>query len=145
MALIIGVGVTLATLEPTLRQAPFVEDSFPFSTYPMFARALEKRTIVFAEGTRGRQPALRLGPALVANDEPMQAQRTLQRAASGGPTAIRTLCERIAGRVAASEELSAVRRVRIVQGAFTPLRYFEGDGAPEEREVLGECRVRRRK
>jgi hypothetical protein len=110
----------------------------------MFARSLDKRVIVFAEGLAKTAPAVRLGPELVANDEPMQAQRTLRRAATGGPPALRKLCRRIAERVAAAPELSAIRRVRIVRSAFEPLRYFEPDSAPAEREVLEQCRVRRR-
>jgi hypothetical protein len=79
----------------------------------------------------------------VANDEPMQAQRTLRRAATAGAPALRKLCRRIAERVASAPELSAIRRVRIVRSAFEPLRYFEPDSAPAEREVLEQCRVRR--
>jgi hypothetical protein len=143
-ALIIGVGFALATLEPALRKLPFDEDSFPLSTYPMFARTLEKRVIVFAEGLGATSTAVRLGPELVANDEPMQAQRTLRRAANDGAPALRKLCLRIAERVAAAPELAAIRRVRIVSGAFEPLRYFEVGPAPQQREVLQQCRVRRR-
>ena len=142
--MLLGVGFALAVLEPTLRERPFAEDSFPFSTYPMFARALDKRVIVFAEGLGSEPKAVRLGPELVANDEPMQAQRTLRRAAADGAPALRKLCRRIAERVAAAPELSAIRRVHIVRGEFEPLRYFEPGAAPAERELLQQCRVRRR-
>lgn len=142
-ALLLGVGFALAVLEPTLRERPFAEDSFPFSTYPMFARALDKRVIVFAEGLGSEPKPVRLGPELVANDEPMQAQRTLRRAAADGAPALRKLCRRIAERVAAAPELAAIRRVHIVRGEFEPLRYFEAGAAPVERELLQRCRVRR--
>jgi hypothetical protein len=144
MALVVGVAFAVATLEPMRRKLPFVEDSFPFSTYPMFARTLDKRVIVYAEGLAKGSTAVRLGPELVANDEPMQAQRTLRRAAAAGAPALRKLCQRIAERVAAAPELSTIRRVRIVRSAFEPLRYFETDGAPAEREVLEQCRVRQK-
>jgi hypothetical protein len=134
--------MSLATLAPILHDAPFADDSYPFSTYPMFARTLSKRVVVFAEGL-GKARAVRLGPELVANDEPMQAQRILKKAASEGRPALRLLCARIAQRVAAAEELVEVRRVRIVQGAFNPIRYFEVSSAPDEREVLEQCRVPR--
>jgi hypothetical protein len=143
-ALLIGLGFIVATLAPTLHDAPFEDDSYPFSTYPMFSRKLSKRVIVFAEGV-GRRQAVRLGPEFVANDEPMQAQRTLRLAANGGDDALRKLCQRIAERVAVAPagELSDLRRVRIVRGTFDPIRYFEVDAAPESSQVLAECRVRR--
>jgi hypothetical protein len=143
LALLLGVGFALAVLEPTLRKQPFAEDSFPFSTYPMFARALDKRVIVFAEGLGSGAKAVRLGPELVANDEPMQAQRTLRRAAADGSPALRKLCRRIAERVAADPALAEIQRVRIARSEFEPLRYFEAGAAPPERELLQQCRVRR--
>lgn len=142
LALLIAISLTLATLAPSLQSQPFADDSYPFSTYPMFARKMSKRVIVFAEGVGSAEPT-RLGPELVANDEPMQAQRTLRKAASAGAPALRALCARIAERVAASDRLAAIRRVRIVQASFDPIRYFQDDAAPEQREVLSHCRVRR--
>ena len=108
----------------------------------MFARTMTKRVIVFAEGV-GSQGPTRLGPELVANDEPMQAQRTLRKAADSGAPALRLLCGRIAERVARSEELAPIQRVRIVRALFDPLRYFEVGTEPEQLEVLSQCRVRR--
>jgi hypothetical protein len=143
LALIFGTGMTLAVLAPCLSAAPFADDSFPFSTYPMFARVIEKRVIVFADGVTSETESQRLGPELVANDEPMQAQRTLRLASTSGRKALRTLCARIAQRVAQKRELRAVSRVRIVQGVFDPVKYFEGDSAAESREILTECKVRR--
>jgi hypothetical protein len=139
---VLGIAVTLATLAPSLRSAPFADDSYPFSTYPMFARTMKKRVIVFAEGTGTPSPK-RLGPELVANDEPMQAQRTLSNAAKAGKPALRVLCARIAERVASSAEHKEIGRVRIVRALFDPLRYFEVGAEPEQREVLSQCRVRR--
>jgi hypothetical protein len=142
-ALTIGTGLALAVLAPCLSPSPFADDSFPFSTYPMFARVVEKRVIVFADGVTSDTESKRLGPELVANDEPMQAQRTLRLASTSGRKALRTLCGRIAERVAQKGELAAVSRVRIVQGIFDPVKYFDGDAGPESREVLSECKVRR--
>ena len=142
LALLVAIALILATLAPSLRSAPFADDSYPFSTYPMFARTMTKRAIVFAEGSGTGNPT-RLGPQFVANDEPMQAQRTLNNAAKSGAPALRSLCARIAERVAKSVPLSGVRRVRIVRALFDPIRYFEVGAEPEQREVLSQCRVRR--
>jgi hypothetical protein len=135
--------MALAVLAPSLAASPFADDSYPLSTYPMFARVVEKRVIVFADGVTSDSESRRLGPELVANDEPMQAQRTLRLAATSGRKALRMLCGRIAERVAKRSELAAVSRVRIGQGVFDPIKYFEGNGAPESRQVLIECKVRR--
>jgi hypothetical protein len=135
-----AVALALATLAPLFRDAR--QDSFPFSTYPMFARTIDKRWLLFAEGVGKRAP-VRLGPELVANDEPMQAMRTLKLAAQQGGPALESLCARIAERVAASASLGPVRRVRIVQALFDPIAYFEVLAAPEQRKILQECRVPR--
>jgi hypothetical protein len=134
-------ALTLATIAPAFRDAR--QDSFPFSTYPMFARTLNKRSLLFAEGV-GKRVTQRLGPELVANDEPMQAMRTLKLAATQGQPALHQLCQRIAVRVAASESLGSIKRVRITRGLFDPIAYFEVLAAPEQREVLEECRVPRK-
>jgi len=133
-------ALTLATVSPLFRDAR--HDSFPFSTYPMFARTIDKRWLLFAEGVGKREP-VRLGPELVANDEPMQAMRTLKLAAQRGRPTLESLCARIARRVATSGSLRSVRRVRIVQALFDPIAYFEVLAAPEQRKVLQECRVPR--
>jgi hypothetical protein len=136
----LALAVVLATLAPIFRDAR--QDSFPFSTYPMFARTLNTRWLLFAEGV-GKRVTERLGPELVANDEPMQAMRTLKLAHEQGPPALRQLCVRIAERVAAADSLGSVKRVRITRGLFDPIAYFEVLAEPAKREVLVECRVRR--
>jgi hypothetical protein len=143
-AALLALGFVGATLAPAFYSNPSAEDSYPFSTYPMFAHPMGKRAIVFAEGV-ARGETVRLVPELVANDEPMQAQRTLRAAAASGAVALRELCARIAERVAQREELSAIRRVRLVRGSFEPIAYFEKQRAPEHSEVLRECRVARRR
>jgi hypothetical protein len=142
LTIVVAVALALATAAPLLRDAR--QDSFPFSTYPMFARPIDKRWLLFAEGVSKRE-AVRLGPELVANDEPMQAMRTLKLAARQGGPALERVCARIAERVAASESLRSVTRVRLVRALFDPIGYFEVLAAPEQREVLEECRVRRRR
>ena len=108
----------------------------------MFARPIDKRWLLFAEGVGKRKDEpTRLRPELVANDEPMQAMRTLKLAAQEGGPALERLCARIAERVAESGSLRSVRRVRVVRALFDPITYFEVLAAPEQREVLAECRV----
>lgn len=133
--------VVLGSAAPILRDAS--HDSYPFSTYPMFARPLQRPRLVYAEGWLGHGKAVRLPPQLVANDEPMQAMRTLRLSANDGPVALERLCASIAERVARSPEHAAVRRVRIVAAVFDPVRYFESEAASEDKQRLMQCTVRR--
>ena len=137
----LAVVVVLGSASPVLKDAN--HDSYPFSTYPMFARPLHKPWLVYAEGVVGRGRAVRLPPELVANDEPMQAMRTLKLSAKAGPAALQRLCTSIAQRVARSSEHGAVRRVRIVGAVFDPIRYFEAEAAGEDEQRLAQCTVRR--
>lgn len=137
-----GVAVVLATASPLLRNP--AQDSYPLSTYPMFARTLQSPQLTFADGLTRAGSARRLPPELVANDEPMQAMRTLKLTANQGPKALARLCAGIAARVAEAPDFADVRRVRIARARFAPLRYFEPDGVAPETEPLVECRVRRK-
>lgn len=129
-------------LFPVLKVA--TDDSFPFSTYPMFAERRERPTLFFAEGVTAERKTVPLPPELVANGPVMQALGTLSRAAAQGPDATKQLCERIATKVAATSSMSAVRRVQLVSARFDPIRYFEVGPEPEARQVLQRCRVRGR-
>jgi hypothetical protein len=135
--------VAIAAAAPLLRDA--THDSYPFSTYPMFARVLRQPRLTFAEGLTKSGESLRLPPEMIANDEPMQAMRTLKLTANDGPQALKQLCSAIAARVAATPRYAEVRRVRIARARFDPLRYFEADSGQQgqDRERLIECRVRR--
>jgi hypothetical protein len=134
-----GLGVAAAAAIPAFR-AP-ERDAFPFSTYPMFATPREKPTLLVAEGTTGERASVAIPPQLVANGPVMQAMNTLYRAEQQGPAALRQLCERIAGRVRDTPELSSVRRVQIVSARFDPIAYFQTGPSPEDRRVLQRCRV----
>jgi hypothetical protein len=136
-----GVAVVAATAAPLLRDA--THDSYPFSTYPMFARVLRQPRLTFAEGLKKSGEAVRLPPEMIANDEPMQAMRTLKLTANDGRQALKRLCAAIAERVGATPRYGEVQRVRIARARFDPLAYFEADSPREEQERLIECKVRR--
>ena len=122
------------------------DDSFPVSTYPMFAaRRTAEVTISHAvavdvDGTRRA-----VSPGAVANLEVMQAFETVRQAVRQGPAATQRLCERIAtrrrrtGGAAARVEIGqrALRRGGLLRGA---------PGAAEEaapRELRGGGAMRR--
>lgn len=136
---IFGLAVVIASASPVLRAAR--DDSYPLSTYPMFARILNKPLLTIAEGITDSGGTRRLSPALVANDEPMQAMRTLRIAGEGTRRTRKALCQSIAARVAGAPELADVRQVRIVRARFDPLTYFDGRSEPERVQSLMHCPV----
>jgi hypothetical protein len=116
-------------------------DSYPLSTYPMFARPKAKTSIAFAEGIDDQEHATRLAPDLVANGEVMQASHTLHRAIRGGPERLANVCARIARSVASDSRLSSVVRIRLAEGQFDSVGYFLGASEPETLTIHLECDV----
>lgn len=136
-AYVVGLGVVLAAASPAFR--PAQEDSFPLSTYPMFARTLDKPQVSFVERLDSRRRPRRLSPNELGSDEVMQAYRTIKRAVRQGPEATEALCRSLAKRVAAREQSKRQVRLRIVRARFDPVAYFVDDAEPEELEVLATC------
>jgi hypothetical protein len=132
---VVGLGVVMATALPAFRPAQL--DAFPLSSYPMFARKLDRPRLSFVERVDDQQRARRLEPELVASDEVMQSYRTIKRAVRQGPEAAKELCRSIARRVAQREK--KVVRLRIVRARFDPVAYFVSNAEPDEREVIASC------
>lgn len=135
--------VLLALLAWPLTRA---RDSFPFSSFPMFAHgrpdaitSVDHLIAVAADGTRRAVP-----PRLVANDEVLQADTTLRSALRRGKKAAGALCRQVAARVAADPEWSDIVRLELVTEKFDAIRYFAGDTAPIARpRVRTRCKVKR--
>jgi hypothetical protein len=138
-----GFGVGLVALVAAKGFDDPDDDSYPLSTYPMFARARGKPWLSIAEGVDASGQAVRLAPATVANDEVMQAAASVRRAVAAGPVASAELCRSIAERVAQDAAYASVRDVRIVSARFDPLRYFTSGPVPEERSEHVRCAVSR--
>jgi len=138
-----GYGVSFALLVAVMAPAfgDPAADSFPLSTYPMFARPKAKTTIAFADGIDDHEHATRLGPELVANGEVMQASHTLHRAIRGGQDRLAQVCARIADGVASDSRLAPVVRIRLAEGQFDSVGYFLGAREPETRTIHLECDV----
>lgn len=118
------------------------DDSYPLSTYPMFARRRGKPTLSFVEGVTD-EGTVRLPPGVVAHNEIMQAAATVKRAVHAGPAALEQLCTRIAADVAHDDDYPGVRAVAIVSARFDPIRYFSEGPIPEERVEHFRCVVPR--
>lgn len=123
---------------------PTGRDSFPLSSYPMFARNRRSAELkaVYAVAVEEGGARHYVPPALVANSEVLQARAVLERAARTKAGA-RALCGEIAARVPGSEVAEGrATEVRIIRGFHDALRYFDTGELGTER-VLADCPVPR--
>jgi hypothetical protein len=135
-----GVSLVAVVIVASPLLGAFANDSFPISTYPMFANARPREALVssavmtWSDGTSAPVP-----PRRVANDEVIQAFETIRQAIRQGPAATQALCERIAARVASD----GAETVSIVTGAYDAVAYFEGEKEPSALVVHTSCEVDR--
>jgi hypothetical protein len=136
--------VLVATAWPATR--PPHDDSYPFSTYPMFAhRRGRVNDVTRALAIRADASETAIAPRYVANAETMQAFYTLARAVAAGPDAARALCETVAQRIHDSNdpELSSAERVELVTESVDAIDYLSGRAHPFDRHVHASCQVPR--
>lgn len=119
-ALVVSVLVIAATLYPALRDPP--RDSFPLSTYPMFSSVRVKPWIHVIVGFDANDRERRIPPQMIANAEVMQAAQTVAKAIRRKQA--KTLCKRVAARVAESPDYAALVRLEIQSRQFDPRTYF---------------------
>ncbi len=140
-ATIVTLALLLASLSAFVRD-PSTQDSFPFSTFPMFASVrttpqLAHLVAVRSDGTRYRVP-----PSALGTDEVMQAHGTIH-AASKHRDAARALCEKVAATLRESGPGDLVR-LELVRSRFDPIAYFvepDGPDRPLARRVVTRCSI----
>jgi hypothetical protein len=135
---VVSIALIAATLYPVTLH-PY-DDSFPLSTYPMFASP-RKTTIdinyVVGFSQRG-DVRWHVPPSVIGSSEVLQAKQIVDRAVGGGPPKMRELCERIARRVRAGR--SDIAYVAIVFGRHDAVDYLVRGVRGTERE-LHRCTV----
>lgn len=124
------------------------EDSFPLSSYPMFARFHPKPTLneyYLVAASRGDAPEFRrsVPPELIANSEVLQAQATIRGAVRRGPRAMKALCAEVAARVARSPSFDRAGEVRLVKGTYDAIAYLTGTDTRGREVVRARCQVPR--
>ena len=134
----IGLGATAVVLSPLLSGAA---DSFPVSTYPMFARPRGQPVLYAMVATARDGTARRVPAALVASGEVLQTKVLIQRSVEGGPEAMRALCEATAAKLAATGGEDAPAFVDVVRRRYDPIAYFTSGPTPIEQERLFRCPV----
>jgi hypothetical protein len=133
---LIGAAVWPVAREPR-------EDSFPLSTYPMFAsRRPTRQTYRYALGVTANGERRTLSPLLVGTGEVLQAIRVIDRAVAGGQGAMREMCRTIAARVAAEPAFHDIVTVRFVTGTHDAVEYLARGVVGHETELL-HCEVTR--
>jgi len=140
----VSIALLSAVLYPTLRDPE--DDSFPLSTYPMFARNRTRIANVdaaLALGRGGMETAL--SPLLIGSPETMQAIHLLQKSVRAGERSAQGLCRAIAARVAksADPELRGARQIALVTETIDVIEYAGGVHAPRDRRVHTRCRIPR--
>lgn len=136
-------GLLGLTLAPAFRS--FTDDSYPFSTYPMFARDRREACLSHVVGVDASGRSRSLPPRVIVNEEITQAQAIVQAAVGRGRRARRELCARVAARVAASDEpeFAGVERVEIVTACYDPVAYFVAGAEPLSSKRRAACEPRR--
>jgi hypothetical protein len=134
--LVVGLGATLAVLSPLLAMDT---DSFPLSSYPMFARPRGLPTLFAAIARTADGAERRLPPSAVGSSEVLQTKVLIQRSVEQGPEATLALCRSIAVRLAGSPEAAGLRSIEIVRRRYDPIGYFVSGPKPIDEERLESC------
>lgn len=116
-------------------------DSFPISTYPMFAKQRGQPTFhrlvaVFEDGSREAVP-----PELVASAEVLQMKVIVTRAVRRGKKAMRLLCQEVALKVSRSERFATTSELQLEEVRFDSIHYFTEAPKPVAAKTLMHCLV----
>jgi len=117
VAAIVSIGLVGAVLEPLVR-SPYA-DSFPLSTFPMFATPVPGTFVMsYAQGVTADGRRRALSPAHLDTGEVLQASSRIERAVDAGPRERTALCRAIAARVAGDAALRDVVALELVTGTY---------------------------
>jgi hypothetical protein len=124
--------VLAAVISPALRD----RDSFPLSTYPMYAFAREDEAVIStAVGIDAAGTVSRLSlPAIADTDDPLIAESLVARSIEGGRAS--TLCSEIAARAPAG-----LASIEVVSERHDLVPQAAGQGSLVERIVHARCAV----
>jgi hypothetical protein len=134
----VGLGLPAAVLSPIGSGAA---DSFPISTYPMFANPRGQPTLHTLVGLTPDGNERRLPPELVGTKEVLQAKVLIQRSVVKGPEAMSQLCAATATRAAASATFRELQALAIVARRYDPIEYFVKGPTPLDEQTLVRCEL----
>ncbi len=134
--LLIGLSIWPACRTPST-------DSFPFSNYPMFARKKGHPLVHRIVGITAKGERLRVPPEMIANDEVMQAYRTVRAAVKKGKKGTALLCSDTAKRISETGSMKSVIRLEVRSDRYDAVRYFTHDPVPIRSRIHSVCKVTR--
>jgi hypothetical protein len=138
---LIGLGVPCLVLSPLFSGAP---DSFPLSTFPMFASARGTPVLYSMIGRSMGGAVQHLEPALIGSKEVLQTKVLIERSVAEGEAGMAALCSATAERAAASPAGRNLRSIEIVSRRYDPVGYFARGPQPLEEARLFQCKVKAR-
>jgi hypothetical protein len=109
----------------------------------MFARKKGHPLVHRVVGLDSAGRRLRVPPQLIANDEVMQAARTVYHAVRKGRRATARLCAETADRLSQWDDLREVVRLEVISERFDAVRYFTEDAPPQRVWRHARCTVPR--
>ncbi|HEY8375185.1 MAG TPA: hypothetical protein VIK91_01795 [Nannocystis sp.] len=139
-------GLVLLGLVLSPMARPVTYDSFPFSSFPMFAHGREDAvtTVHRAVAVLPDETTLSLPPRALGSDEVLQADATLRHAIRRGKKASAALCRTVARRVAADPDFAGATHVELRSERYDALVYFAGDTAPLDKpKIRARCKIPR--
>ncbi len=128
---------TLAVFAPIALGLP---DSFPLSTYPMFAKPRGQPQMVKLVAVTHGAPVV-VEPNLLGTSEVLQAKVLLQQVADKPAAQRRRFCALTAERVALLPEAATWQELRLIRVQFDPIEYFYNGARPVSEKVLTRCDV----
>lgn len=135
--------MTLITVTALLWPIVSGADSFPLSTYPMYATARPRQgSLVTAVGLDDQGREIRLSLALIGStDDPLIAESLLRTAVRQERTG--RLCTEIAARTARDAQRHEVIDIVVLTELLDLVDLVAGTAPPSERTVHATCAVRR--
>ncbi len=132
------VAASLAMLWPAF--GPLEADSFPLSTFPMFARHRGQPRMHQLLGITKDGARRHLEPKHLGTSEVLQAKALIDRAARSSQRR-RALCRQVAARVSSDADYDDVVRLELRSVRFDPVKYFTSGPEPVEQKRLATCRL----
>lgn len=139
LIVVFAVALLAAVAWPAVRGPE--HDSFPFSSYPMFARPRPPVVQLVTAVAIGRDGAeRRLGPSTIGGTpEPVHASVVLGRAVATGRGDV--FCAEVAARLAAGDDGREAVAVELVRLTIDLIGWYADKREPDARDVLARCPV----
>jgi hypothetical protein len=136
VTLLVGFLVALPGLGSSLK------DSYPLSTYPMFAKARGTPLVHQLVGVDGEARRFPVPPELLGTSEVLQAKALIKQAVKRGRTARRKLCEQVSARARDSGDYPNWVAVELIAARYDAIAYLTQAPRPVSSRRLQRCGVR---